>query len=251
MTPAYLAVETASGPHVTPVAFSLSQCSVWFVAARRSVKGRALQRNLAVGVLVPRGLDGARTMVVSGRAELNAIAPDLPWAATAYAARNGSFLAGYAVDVVSRRAGLPLDRMPIRVPFADSLVLTDDDLAGDAVVLDLRQPDGNSPATVRELLAEDGPAVLGIETRRGPVAIPAMWDGDTGQAHVSAAALAALPVDVLTRACLTIDRPGRRPSAVSGVMLRGEATLRGSDGCLAVTRTTWWRGFESATSRAA
>ena len=70
----YLAVTTSSGPHVTPVAFTVSAGRIWFVSERSSLKVRMIGRDPNVGVLVR---DGERSVVVSGRA--NVYDPMRPW----------------------------------------------------------------------------------------------------------------------------------------------------------------------------
>src|SRR3954452_15181908 len=50
---AYLAVETSSGPHVTPLLFAVTPDRVWFGIGRGTLKARVLAKRPAVGVLVP------------------------------------------------------------------------------------------------------------------------------------------------------------------------------------------------------
>ena len=50
---AYLAVETSSGPHVTPLLFGATPDRVWFGIGRRTLKARVLVKRPAVVVFVP------------------------------------------------------------------------------------------------------------------------------------------------------------------------------------------------------
>src|SRR5918996_2498303 len=50
---AYLAVETSSGPHVTPLLFAATPDRLWFGIGRGTLKARVLAKHPAVGVVVP------------------------------------------------------------------------------------------------------------------------------------------------------------------------------------------------------
>src|SRR5437764_14581490 len=62
---AYLAVETSSGPHVTPVLFAATPDRLWFGIGRGTLKARAIARRPAVGVVVA---DGDVAVAIRGRA---------------------------------------------------------------------------------------------------------------------------------------------------------------------------------------
>jgi Pyridoxamine 5'-phosphate oxidase len=65
---AYLAVETSSGPHVTPLLFGVTAPNrVWFGIGRRTLKARALAKRPAVGVVVP---GDTASVVIRGGATL-------------------------------------------------------------------------------------------------------------------------------------------------------------------------------------
>src|SRR5512133_1185987 len=49
---AYLAVETSSGPHVTPLLFGVTPDRLWFGIGRGTLKARAVAKRPAVGVVV-------------------------------------------------------------------------------------------------------------------------------------------------------------------------------------------------------
>src|SRR3954464_9302149 len=64
---AYLAVETASGPHVTPLLFAATPDRLWFGIGRGTLKARVIAKRPAVGVVVP----GTRASVaIRGEAAL-------------------------------------------------------------------------------------------------------------------------------------------------------------------------------------
>src|SRR3954464_15032998 len=64
---AYLAVETSSGPHVTPLLFAATPDRLWFGIGRGTLKARVIAKRPAVGVVVP-GADAA--VAIRGEATL-------------------------------------------------------------------------------------------------------------------------------------------------------------------------------------
>src|SRR5919109_752267 len=64
---AQVAVETSSGPHVTPAAFTAAAGRLWFVSSRRTVKVRSLLHRPVAGMLLR---DGDRAAVVGGAVEI-------------------------------------------------------------------------------------------------------------------------------------------------------------------------------------
>src|SRR5207248_7940802 len=88
---AYLAVETSSGPHVTPLLFGATPDRLWFGIGRGTLKARVLAKRRAVGVVVP---GEQASIAIRGEAtlldRLPASAPELaraPFALPAFAAR--------------------------------------------------------------------------------------------------------------------------------------------------------------------
>src|SRR5947199_97836 len=59
---AYLTIEAATGPHVTPMLFAITATRLWFVMERTTLKVRVLRQRPAVGIVV----DGGRFAVVAG-----------------------------------------------------------------------------------------------------------------------------------------------------------------------------------------
>jgi hypothetical protein len=228
---AYLAVETSSGPHVTPLLFAATPDRLWFGIGRRTLKARVLAKRPAVGVVVP-GAGGS--VAIRGEATLlDRLPPSpaelarAPFALPTFAARNALEMAAFARDV-ARRGAPPQQLAPLSVR-VDSLDLLDD-----------------WPAQ----------AVLGWMAPGGPIALPASWDGGTGRARVPAAPLKAAGGPRSTLACVCIDESeGLGPLAKRGRLLRGRgrATVRGDVATVALQaeRITRWKGFETKTAVAA
>jgi Pyridoxamine 5'-phosphate oxidase len=276
---AHVAVETAGGPHVTPQGFAWVGDDVWLVAARGSLKVRAIRRRPRVGVLLRAGDEA---VVLSGVAEIPwpgepgfaraaaSMIAALPCAGLLYGAHNAALLAGYTVDLAGLSAPLPIDRVPIRVRVLRGALLDGEDVLATWGRW-TGKPEADTAATVRHrgdgrLLDEvpeaaavlararrDG--VLALQSAVGPLPLPARWDARTRRATVAADAVAALKVPARAAAALEFDEPSARPSRVAGIMLRGSATLgRARARRVAATvdadRATWWLGFDAGTTRA-
>ena len=103
----YLAVDTARGPHLTPVVFALDGGCVWVTTSRRSVKSHAFRRDPRVAGLVR--VAGA-AVTFRGRVRAYDALDPLSWAPAVLGApalvsagarftvKNARFFAGYAVD---------------------------------------------------------------------------------------------------------------------------------------------------------
>ena len=159
---AYLAVETSSGPHVTPLLFGATPDRLWFGIGRGTLKARAVAKRPAVGVVVPGeevsvAIRGEATLLDRLPASLAELART-PFALPAFAARNVLEMAAFARDVARRGA----------------------------------QPQALSPLSVRietlDLLhGWPAQAVLGWMAPGGPIALPAKWDAPAKRARVPAA----------------------------------------------------------------
>jgi hypothetical protein len=228
---AYLAVETSSGPHVTPLLFAATPDRLWFGIGRGTLKARVLAKRPAVGVVVP----GEQSSVaIRGEAmlldRLPASPTELaraPFAAPAFAARNALELAAFARDL-ARRGAQPQQLSPLSVRIE---------------TLDLLE---GWPAQ----------AVLGWMAPGGPIALPASWNPKAERARVPAAPLKEAGGSRTTAACICIDESeGRGPLAKRGRLLRGRgrATLRGDVASVALEpeRITRWKGFQTQTAAAA
>ena len=110
------------------------------------------------------------------------------------------------------------------------------------------------PAEVAELTLRAGGGWLGLQTARGAMALPAMWDPAGGRASVSRSALTAVGAELPGAVCVTIDDSGRRrPDQKVGVMLRGVGSITDLDRttasvAVAVHRVSSWSGFSSHTT---
>jgi hypothetical protein len=226
---AYLAVETAEGPHVTPLLFAATPDRLWFGIGRRTFKARAVARRRAVAVVVPgeeasAAIRGVATLLDRIPASPSELAR-APFALPAFAARNAFEMAAFARDVA--RGAQPQSISPVSVRI-DSLDLFEDWQAQ---------------------------AALGWMTPAGLIAVPATWDPRTERAHAPAAPFrqAGGPADA--PACVCIDESeGLGPLAKRGRLLRGRGhvTLNGDVASVELDpdRVTRWKGFQTETAAA-
>ncbi len=228
---AYLAVETSSGPHVTPLLFGATPDRLWFGIGRGTLKARVLAKRPAVGVVVP---GEEASLAIRGEATLLDRLPAspaelarAPFALPAFATRNALEMAAFARDVARGRAQRQqLAPVSVRVETLDLL-------------------DG-WPAR----------AVLGWMAPSGPVALPARWDPRTERARVPAGPMREAGGSRTAAACVCIDESeGVGPLAKRGRLLRGQghATLRRDVASVALEpeRITRWKGFQTQTASAA
>ena len=225
---AYLAVEIAGGPHVTPVLFAATPDRLWFGIGRGTLKARAIAKQPAVGVVV---VDGDVSVAIRGRAALlDRLPPSVaelaraPFALPVFATRNALEMAAFARDVVGQGA----------------------------------QPRALAPVSLRADSVEvfegwPADAVLGWMGEEGPVALPARWDGAAGKARVPALLIRAAGPARRASASVCVDESdGRRgPLAKRGSLIRGAgvARIRGETAVVSLEpeRVTRWKGFETRT----
>lgn len=227
---AYLAVETASGPHVTPVLFGATPDRLWFGVGRGTLKARVLAKRPAVGVVVPGeqaslALRGEATLLDRLPASPAELAR-APFAFPVFAARNALEIAVFARDVASLRAW-PQQLAPLSVRIE----------------------------TVELLDGWPAPAVLGWIAPGGPIALPARWDPRTERARVPAAPFKEAGGARSAAACVCVDESeGLGPLAKRGTLIRGQgrAVVRGdvASVALAAERITRWTGFQTRTAAA-
>jgi hypothetical protein len=225
---AYLAVETSSGPHVTPLLFAATPDRLWFGIGRGTLKARVLAKRPSVGVVVP---GAGASVAIRGEATLLDRLPAspaelarAPFALPAFASRNAFEMAAFARDI-ARSASQPQPLSPLSVR-VDSLELLND-----------------WPAE----------AVLGWAAPDGPIALPARWDEDAARARVPAAPLKG---PRRAPACICVDQShGLGPLAKRGKLFRGQGQrrVRGDVAtvALAIERVTRWKGFQAQTAAAA
>jgi hypothetical protein len=271
---AALAVETGRGPHLTPSAFSVADGRIWLVAARSTVKVRAIRRRPAVSVLIRAG---ERSVVVTGEAtvlspwgagDAVALAADSWHAADAmlrYAVRNRRLLAGYTRDLLGCQGGaLPFDRVVIVVRPRRGLVLHGGRIA-DRWGRWSRQAAGVARAVADHGLDLDGvPAraatawtrgaapALAWSLDAGPLALPARRRSGQALVEVPALALDLAGAPPESRAAVAMAGADLRPSRVSGVMARGRGRVvrrRGGAATVGIhaERVTWWSGLATGT----
>jgi hypothetical protein len=227
---AYLAVETSSGPHVTPLLFAATPDRLWFGIGRGTLKARVVAKSPAVGVVVP---GASASVAIRGEATLldrpSAVPAEVartPFALPAFAAQNALEVAAFARDIARRDARpQPLALISVRVE------------------------------TVDLLEGWAAPAVLGWAAPGGPLALPARWDAHSERARAPADPLKRAGGPRVASACVCVDESeGRGPLAKRGTMLRGQgrARLRGDIVSIALDpeRVTRWRGFETVTADA-
>ena len=269
----HVAVVSGGAPHVTPVAIVASGGALWFVASRSSVKVRALRRDPRVGVLLR---DGERSVTVSGRATvLGPQAPadaarllaHAPWAFAAagrYAVHHAALVAGFATDMLTMAAPPPVDRVLVRIdPDAGALVSGDEVVESWGVLAGSLRGGGADaaapmvhglPRRPAACLRGQGPAVLGVLSGTGPMALPGDLAGSPTAVEVAPSVARLGRLAPGAAASLVVDSSaGSRPSDFTGVMLRGTlASVRRGDPVrvtLAAQRVTWWDGVRAGTVR--
>jgi hypothetical protein len=261
---ASVAVESATGAHVTVQAFAWSAGRVWLLAPTDSLKVRAITRQPLIGITVRHG---KQAVIMSGLAELIDIWPPgpeslssrLPFGLGWYFARNAAITVGIVTDLLSGE--MPGLSSRTLISFAPQRTLTVDN----GVIVHqsgtwpepASAPANGEPSTVdahidvlppeqRQLLRQATQADVGWLTAVGPVAVPA----------TITAGLASVPRNLLTKlgqpvggGALTVHASeGNRPSRYTGAMLRGPLVYDAGGGIgVEVERITWWEGYRSTT----
>ena len=264
----FLGVGTPHGPHVTPIAFDVEDDRLWIVVPRDSAKYRAVRADDRVGGLV-RGTDhdvvlgGIATVVDPLRAR--GVSPDtlldLPFAATGYLSRNRRHVTGVLRDAASPT--LPLSRAALRIDITRVALLRGDRLVaawghwgpGSRLLHGDLEPETprlrGVPQRLHRFLDRDAAfAALGWRGPAGPIVLPARRQA-TGRIRTSAAALelcGALPAG---RASLTVESSRHRLDSKRGLLLVGDARVRGKGEVAEVSirqqRLTWWHGSDTGT----
>jgi hypothetical protein len=224
---AYLAVETSSGPHVTPLLFGASPDRLWFGIGRGTLKARVIAKRPAVGVVVPGENASIAIRGVATLLDRFPISPGelarAPFGLPAFAGQNAFEMAAFARDV-ARGGASPEPPAPLSVRVETAALLDD----------------------------WSAQAVLGWLAPGGPVALPATWNAKTECARVPAKPLKDAGGPRTAAACVCVDESeGLGPLAKSGRLIRGtgHAKLRGDVASVAlqVERVTRWKGFQAQT----
>lgn len=241
---AYIAVDTSTGPHVTPDLFTWAADRIWFAAAEPTVKAKVLRPGSRVAVVVAvRG----RAVCLSGPVErvdpasprdLRAAAPvaaHVLAGVSSYAVRNAPDLLAFGRDLLTGRLGLRVPPRRVLLSVLPDAVLT---VEGGEV----RDSDARRSGTKARPAVGDA-AVVAFP---GPVASPARWDPDANELHVPVA-LCPVPIGAETPLAIVVDEfvaPG--PAAKQGILLRGSGR-HCAPGTFAVEveRVVTWDGVET------
>ena len=249
---AHLAIETSRGPHVTPVLYTLAGDRLWFMVPRGSLKARVLRRRERAGALLRD--DGGPSTVMQGPVRVLdyvraptpgdlARLPLTPAAVASYSAHNVRELFGFALDSLTGQGQRTPPDLLLAVLEPD-WVENVDESDHEPLAIEVRAQLPELPPRVKDLPADDGPAVVGWLSELGPLALPASWDAAGRRALVFAEPLSATDP---SPACLAIDAAdSARPTGKRGVMLRGTGVLDPTPS-LEVDRVTWWDGFKTGT----
>ena len=159
---AYIAIETAGGPHVTPVLHGRAGERLWFLVARGTLKARVIAKRPDVGVYVEgAALAGRATLLDPMRPhELGPRVPELACALPSLGRGNELELLGFARDAL---------RAPGRMMPSNMLLVSVEVTREWAV----ERPE-----------ADGDEAVLGWLGPHGPLALPASWDPGSRRARV-------------------------------------------------------------------
>ncbi len=293
----HVATSTPLGPHVTPMVFSVAAERMWVTTSRGSAKARAWRGDPRVAGVVRAG---AQEAMFTGTVTTYDLLDPETWgrsmregaiivlAAERFIRKNARFFAGYAVDAHR----VPLAWAPPGRVFAELRVERSAILEAGRVVnawgawgdgaqslerfRATRTGEGpleRLPAYVRDELGTSGTGALAVETRDGPVALPARWavEGSGLYAVLSAEVLGLGETDPTPSVALQVDRSSWwRAREMVGAMIRGEGEiaitgrLASGDGSAsrvarlagieladaAVVRIhprslVWWRGWSS------
>ena len=281
---AYLAVQDARGPHVTPVIFAPSGGRIWFVIGRATRKARIARRNPSSGVTL---VAGHRSLVMQG--SLRLLDPMLPlppfsaatdWvgapaAAAAFVWRNLAEMIGYARDAwaMLRGSSLPGDVLLAAFHPRGVALLQSERLAGSwghwpaatdpypsprrstgigaHTPLDLGSFSGMSPK-VAGLPDEADDVLVGWATRSGPLAMPAAWSPSSWEARMPERLLSLACAPATSPAGLVFDvADSRRPTGKRGLLIRGRGGMTGTGPYRRLSvrpeRVTYWVGPRSGT----
>jgi hypothetical protein len=278
----YLAVLDAFGPHVTPMAGVELGGRYWSTTSATAAKVRALRSDDRAAVLEVDGtgwfLSRGTATVLDARRPLDAVDDPVAIGMAGIAlARLGlahaDQLAGYLADSRDVPASWRLRGRVLLAVRPDVRVGSDghdgawggDGGAGRPTATRHRRRgiDGGTLDTLaddaRRLVTSHRRCVVGLVTADGPVVLPAHWN-PAGSVTVDRGLLQRSGATLPGRCAVTIDdSEHRRPTAKSGVMLRGDAEvlaaradtpLFAQDLTVRVQRAATWSGFDVTTRQA-
>jgi hypothetical protein len=276
----YLAIDTKSGPHVTPVAFAVASGRLWTVVPRDALKTRIVRKRPSVGLCIRAG---GSSLSISGCGEIldPARVWDLPGALpetllsgpalAAYGVRNARRLAGYFMGSPgSLKQLMPAGRVLLAIR-PDAVAISG---AGGVVAehgqwprttLRTKKVDGRSkprrgPATedlperLGDLIESDlVSGVVALSEDGGPIVLPATWSASEKVVRVKKDIFSLVGGTRRRAAALCLDvRDSGALEDQQGVMLRGEARILGHDGkdlliAIDAEKTTFWQGAYAST----
>ena len=273
----HLAIETKSGPHVTPTAYTTSSGRFWMLVDRSSLKARVLAKRSRTGIVVRAG---ERSVVVSGEAELvdplRFLIPEhlvarlqAGPALLRYLAGNRDRLRGYLSGSLKSLPLLnPAKRILVSVAPRSALLVEGDrvvDRRGQrsegSALRHLRSASGKGAALDLDIvpdavteLAEEGrsPAVVAWGSPSGPLALPAHWHATRRLASVPAVLLQGM-TEAPAALCLETEDDSTLDD-LEGMVVRGQGRVRGVRGGYAAIeidsdKTTAWSGTGTKTVR--
>lgn len=269
----FVAVETNSGPHVTPELFAWALGRFWIATARRTLKARVLDPGSSVGIVVG---DLSLALVVGGTSwPLDPLRPTslvaalgetlvAPPAAAAFVVRNYRHLLGLVREGIQ---GLPHSPETLRVLIAIAPQRAALVERGEVTRTWGEWPERRARSSRRRLTASvdlddlslpaqdlvvgtRSDAVVAWRTPHGPIALPAEWDGEACQASVPADLFALSGASRSGDACVAVEHMhGYEMWGKRGVLLRGATTVTDDGDYCRITldprRAVGWQGLET------
>lgn len=270
---AYLAVESKSGPMVTPLLFAVRDGRVWMVMPRASAKVDAIGRNAVVGLAA--GTPGAMAVVQGSARLVDPMRPQSlvgalpeallsPRAMTSYVAGNLDHLAGLiGPGVLSPRTAAALRPQRAAAVRAGEALWTTGNWPEGAPPYDDRDlappalPLGRVPSALAGLASSAGDVVVGWSTPSGPVVLPGRWDPEGRSAIVRTDLFTATGCLPQARACILFDGThGTSLDGKVGLVIRGRGSAHAGAGdetgrlTIRAERFSWWQGDDASSAKA-
>lgn len=273
----YAAIQSSSGPHVTPELFTVADGKILCLTSAVTLKARRARATplLAMCAWSDAGLVSLVGTVevvdpTSPRSLLEAPATSLklPLGVARFMLDNAAEMAGAALDAAAGRLGRPLPphRVALAVTPVAATMISDGEIVlssgwepAERPISGVAEPEGGEGFDLGLLpgplasLAKNGRAAVGWMGQNGsPLALPAVWRTESTEARVPWALFEACRAVDEGPGCVTFDTwTGFGPSGKQGVMLRGAATVRRSGDDAAISfqldRASYWDGVETGT----
>ncbi|HUS23291.1 MAG TPA: hypothetical protein VMZ66_14905 [Aeromicrobium sp.] len=274
----YVAIRSASGPHVTPELFTVSGGRILCLTSAAALKTRRSKNGGLVGLCAS---SATGSVVLTGSVEVvdptslrSALAApsaalQAPLGVARFVRDNVSEMVGATIDTMAGRLGRPLPPHRVVLAFTPKAALVTEagavrfdegwDVVAEPGTTALDDGDEPPPIHLTEIpgelgdLAVSGPAVVGwFRTEGAPIALPVQWDADQLVARLPLAVFEACGASMSGPACITFDGwTGYGPSGKQGVMLRGAGTASRDGETVRITmeigRASYWDGTETGT----